>query len=75
MLVIYLYSHLQSSRLTPHSHISLQSLVVNSFALYAAELSSLRVSHWLLSSARLRLNAPALGVSGVATFVEGENIS
>ena len=55
----YLYLHLQSSRLTPHSHISLPSLAVNSFALYAAELTSRRMPHsWphcLSSSARLRL--------------------
>ena len=50
----YLYSHLQSSRLTPHSHISLPSLAVNSFALYAAELTSLRMPHCLPSSDRFR---------------------
>ena len=72
---IYLYLHLQSSRLTPHSHISLPSLAVNSFALYSGQVTSLRIPHWLSSSARLRLNAAALGISGVAIFTEGENIS
>ena len=71
----YLYLHLQPSRLAPHSHILLPSLVVNSFALYVAELTSLRMPHCLPSSDRLRLKAPALGVSGVAISVEGENIS
>ena len=50
----YLYSHLQSSRLTPHSHISLPSLAVNSFASYAAELTSLSMPHCLLSSPIVR---------------------
>ena len=69
---IYLYLHSQSSRVKPHSHISLPSLAVDSFALYAAELTSLRVPHCFLSSARLRLNALALGESFVATTNLGE---
>ena len=68
-------SHLQASRLTPHSHLSLPSFAVNSVALYAAELTSLRMLHCLSSSDRFSFIAAALGVSGVAIFVEGENIS
>ena len=71
----YLYLQMHSSRLTPHSQISLPSLAVKSFALYAAELTSLRIAHCLPSSARFRLKALALGVSGVAILTEGENIS
>ena len=41
----YLYLQMQSSRVRPHSHISLPSLAVKSFALYAAELTSLRIAH------------------------------
>ena len=73
MLVIYLYLHCTQTQ-TMCSQWAQGSLAGSSPSRSGCTLTSLRTPHCLSSSRRLRLRlkAPALGVSGVAIFVEGE---